>query len=185
MRIFGRNRGKLTLAVSARDHAEGAADAAVTLVEYGDYECSHCRQAYPIVKRLQKNFGSRLRFVFRHFPLTAIHPHAQHAAEAAEAAAAQGRFREMHDALLHHQRALSDQDLVRYAAEVGLDSARVEQELADHTHALRIREDVRSGERSGVRGTPTFFINGVRHDGAWDLEGLTDALEAASGSRVT
>ena len=181
--MFGRNRGKLTPAVGARDHAEGAADAEVTLVEYGDYECSHCRQAYPIVRRLQKVFGSRLRFVFRHFPLTAIHPHAQHAAEAAEAAAAQGRFREMHHALLHHQRALSDPDLVRYAAEIGLDSARVRQELADDTHAPRIRDDIRSGKRSGVTGTPTFFINGLRHEGDWDLDRLMDAVEAAALTR--
>ena len=178
--MFDRNPARLTLAVSARDHADGAADAAVTLVEYGDYECSHCRQASPIVKRLQKRFGSRLRFVFRHFPLTEIHPHAQHAAEAAEAAAAQGRFRTMHDALLKHQRALSDRDLVRYAVKVGLDAGRFQQELADHTHAPRIREDVRSGEQSGVHGTPTFFINGIRHDEPWDLETLMEALEAAS-----
>ncbi len=170
----------LTPAVSARDHVDGADDAVVTLVEYGDYECPHCVQAYPIVKRLQRHFGSRLRFVFRHFPLTRIHPHAQHAAEAAEAAAAQGRFREMHDVLLRHHRALSDQDLVRYAADIGLDSARLEDELEDHTHAPRIREDVRSGERSGVRGTPTFFINDVRHDGDWDVEALTDAIELAA-----
>jgi protein-disulfide isomerase len=170
----------LTPAVSTTDHAEGAADAEVTLVEYGDYECSHCRQAFPIVKRLQKHFGSRLRFVFRHFPLTRIHPHAQHAAEAAEAAAAQGRFRDMHDLLLHRQRALSDPDLVRYAAEIGLDAARVEEELEDHTHARRIREDIRSGEQSGVSGTPTFFLNGLRHDGDWDLDALMEAVEAAA-----
>jgi protein-disulfide isomerase len=166
--------------VGEGDHAEGSADAAVTLVEYGDYECPHCGRAHPIVKRIQEHLGSRLRFVFRNFPLAEIHPHAQHAAEAAEAAAAQGRFRAMHDALFEHQGALSDGDLVRYAAAIGLDDERVRRELHDHTHTPRVREDFRSGVRSGVNGTPTFFINGVRHDAAWDFETLVAALEAAA-----
>jgi protein-disulfide isomerase len=176
-------RARLTVAVSASDHTEGPDDAAVTLVEYGDYECPHCGRAYPIVKQIQDQLGSRLRFVFRNFPLTEIHPHAQHAAEAAEAAAAQGHFREMHDALFEHQRALADRDLMRYATEIRLDGARFQEELADHTHAPRVREDFRSGVRSGVNGTPTFFINGFRHDGSWDLDTLMEALDAASMAR--
>ncbi len=176
-------RASLTLPVSDRDHAEGPEDAAVTLVEYGDYECPHCGRAHPIVKKIQERFGSRLRFVFRNFPLTESHPHAQHAAEAAEAAAAQGNFRAMHDALFEHQSALSDGDLKRYAAEIGLDDARLQRELNEHMHANRVREDFRSGVRSGVNGTPTFFINGLRHDAAWDLETLSNALETASTNR--
>jgi len=176
-------RARLTVAVSARDHIEGPDDAVVTLVEYGDYECPHCGRAYPIVKQIQEQLGPRLRFVFRNFPLAEIHPHAQHAAEAAEAAAAQGHFREMHHALFEHQRALADPDLMRYAAEIGLDRAQFRHELEDHSHAPRVREDFRSGVRSGVNGTPTFFINGFRHDGSWDLETLMEALEAASMAR--
>ena len=177
-------RARLTVAVSARDHTEGPDDAAVTLVEYGDYECPHCGRAHPIVKQIQEQLGSRLRFVFRYFPLAEIHPHAQHAAEAAEAAASQGRFREMHDALFAHQGALADRDLMRYAAEIGLDRARFQREFTDHIHRQRVREDFLSGVRSGVNGTPTFFINGLRHDGAWDLETLIEAIEAASMART-
>jgi protein-disulfide isomerase len=169
-------RARLTLPVGARDHAEGPGNAPVTLVEYGDYECPHCGRAYPIVKKIQEKLGPRLRFVFRNFPLAEIHPHAQHAAEAAEAAAAQGHFWEMHDALFEHQRALLDRHLAEYAEAVGLDGARFKRELAEHTHAPRVREDFLSGVRSGVNGTPTFFINGLRHDDAWDLDTLMDAL---------
>jgi protein-disulfide isomerase len=176
-------RAALSLAVGARDHLEGSADAAMTLVEYGDFECSHCGRAYPIVKKIQERLGCRLRFVFRHFPLTEIHPHAQQAAEAAEAAAAQGRFREMHGALFENQGALGHQDLRAYAAAIGLDGERFRRELADRTHAPRVREDFRSGVRSGVNGTPTFFINGFRHDGPWDFDPLMRALEAASAVR--
>ena len=122
----------------------------------------------------------RLRFVFRHFPLTKIHSHAQHAAEAAEAAAAQGYFHEMHAALFRNQRALSDRDLVAYAIAIGLDGARFQEELAAHTYARRVREDFLSGVRSGVNGTPTFFINGQRHDGAWESDALMRAVEAAA-----
>jgi protein-disulfide isomerase len=173
-------RGMLALAVGARDHAEGPENAAVTLVEYGDYECPHCGRAYPIVREIQKQLGARLRFVFRNFPLKEMHPHAQHAAEAAEAAAVQGYFHEMHGALFEHQDALSDRHLTEYAAAIGLQRARFQQELADHTHAPRVREDFLSGVRSGVNGTPTFFINGVRHDDAWDFQTLMEALSAAS-----
>ena len=169
---------RLSSPVTARDHAQGAPDAAVTLVEYGDYECPHCGRAYPIVKEIQKRLGSRLRFVFRNFPLKEIHPHAEHAAEAAEAAAAQGKFWEMHDTIFEHQLALDDRHLLEYAAELALDEARVQRELASHMHAARVREDFLSGIRSGVNGTPTFFINGIRHDDAWDVDTLEQALRA-------
>jgi len=173
----------LTLPVGARDHAQGAADAPVTLVEYGDYECPHCGRAYPIVKEVQQRMGAKLRFVFRNFPLSESHPHAQHAAEAAEGAAAHGRLWEMHDVLFEHQRALLDRHLVDYAVELGIDRATFERELHAHTYKARVREDFMSGVRSGVNGTPTFFINGVRHDNSWDVATLTQAIEAASTAR--
>ena len=176
---------RLTLPVGARDHAQGPADAPVTLVEYGDYECPHCGRAYPIIKEVQRRLGSKLRFVFRNFPLSESHPHAQHAAEAAEGAAAHGRFWEMHDMLYEHQGALTDPDLVRYAARLGIDANTFAQELHAHRHKARVREDFMSGVRSGVNGTPTFFINGVRFDDSWDADTLTTALKAASRSRKT
>jgi protein-disulfide isomerase len=171
---------RLTLPVSARDHAQGPADAPVTLVEYGDYECPHCGRAYPIVKEVQRRLGSRLRLVFRNFPLSESHPHAQHAAEAAEGAGAHGRFWEMHDMLFEHQQALLDRHLVSYAAAIGLDAAAFADELRAHTYKGRVREDFLSGVRSGVNGTPTFFINGVRFDDSWDPDTLTAALTAAA-----
>lgn len=170
---------RLSSPVTTRDHAQGPPDAAVTLVEYGDYECPHCGRAYPIVKEIQKRLGSRLRFVFRNFPLKEIHPHAEHAAEAAEAAAVQGQFWEMHDTIFEHQRGLDDCHLLEYAAALALDDARVQRELASHMHAARVREDFLSGIRSGVNGTPTFFIiNGIRHDDSWDVDTLEQALRA-------
>ncbi len=171
--------GDLSLAVGARDHAQGPANAPVTLVEYADYECPHCGRAYPIVKNVQHHFSDRLRFVFRNFPITTVHPHAQHAAEAAEAAASQGRFWEMHDALFEHQNALDDRHLGQYADSAGLDRARFDRELKDGTHAHHVREDFMSGVRSGVNGTPTFFINGRRYDDSWDAATLIGALEEA------
>ena len=171
---------RLTLPVGARDHAQGSADAPVTLVEYGDYECPHCGRAYPIVKDVQQRLGARLRFVFRNFPLTESHPHAQHAAEAAEGAAAYGGFWQMHDLLFEHQGALDDRHLVGYAAAIGLDRAVFEREFLAHAHRARVREDFMSGVRSGVNGTPTFFIEGVRFDDSWDPDTLTEALTAAS-----
>jgi protein-disulfide isomerase len=173
-------RARLALPVTPRDHAEGPAAAAVTLVEYGDYECPHCGRAYPIVKEIQRRLDGRLRFVFRNFPLAEAHPHAEHAAEAAEGAASQRRFWEMHDTLFEHQQALDDQHLVGYAKNLGLDESRFSHELATHTHGPRVREDFLSGVRSGVNGTPTFFINGIRHDDSWDLATLLEALETAS-----
>ena len=174
--MLDEERPKLALTVGPRDHAQGNTHAAVMLVEYGDYECPHCGRAHPIVKKIQQRLGLQLRFVFRNFPLTMIHEHAQVAAEAAEAAGVQGSFWEMHDTLLEHQRALDDGALTGYAKAIGLDGERFERELVEHAHEDRVREDFRSGVRSGVNGTPTFFINGVRYDGAWDFDLLLEAL---------
>jgi len=173
----------LTLPVGKRDHIRGPADAAVTLVEYGDYECPHCGRAYPIVKTIQKQLGPKLRFVFRNFPLRESHPHAEQAAEAAEAAAAQGKFWEMHDRLFERQFALDGEYLIEYAGDLGLDVAQLRTELSSGAYAPRVREDFRSGVTSGVNGTPTFFINGVRHDDSWEFEPLLAALEDAAVAR--
>ena len=173
-------RPRLVLPVGERDHIQGPATAAVTLVEYGDYQCPYCLQAHPIMIDLQEHLGDRMRLVFRNFPLSTLHPHAQHAAEAAEAAGAQGKFWEMHDYLYEHQSHLDDAALLGYAAEIGLDVERFTRDLKGHEFAARVREDFQGGIRSGVNGTPTFFINGVRHDGPWDLETLTGAILAAA-----
>jgi protein-disulfide isomerase len=171
---------RLTVPVSEdSDHIQGPADAPLTLLEYGDYECPYCGQAYPIVKQLQKQLGDRLRFVFRTFPITTAHPHSEQAAEAAEAANGQGRFWEMHDYLYEHQQHLDDSDLHAYAEQLGLDLDRFDRDLADHTYAERVREDFMSGVRSGVNGTPSFYINGIRHDASYDYETLLSALERA------
>jgi protein-disulfide isomerase len=172
---------RLTPAVFEDDHRSGRDDAPVTLVEYGDYECPHCGRAHPIVQQVRKRMGPRLRFVFRNFPLAEAHPHAVHAAEAAEAAAVQGKFWEMHDLLFERQDALGDSDLVRYANELALDAGRLQEELASGVHEARVRKDFRSGVRSGVNGTPTFFINGARYDGSWDRDSLLEVLERAAG----
>jgi formate-nitrite transporter family protein len=167
--------------VGEADHVSGPDDAPVTLVEYGDFECPHCGRAYPIVESVRRQLGNRLRFVYRHFPLTEIHPHAHHAAEAAESAGAQGKFWEMHHALFEHQDALDDPSLVRHAGELGLDSARVARDLESGMYRDRVRDDFRSGVRSGANGTPTFFVNGERYDGPWFEEAafLRDLREAA------
>jgi protein-disulfide isomerase len=172
--------GNLSRPVGEHDHAQGPASAPVTLVEYGDYECPYCGAAYPIVKEIQRRLGDRLRFVFRNFPLTTIHPHAEHAAEAAEAAGVQGRFWEMHDYLYEHQRALTDRHLALYAAEVGLDVEQFDRDMTAQAFADRVRADFMSGVRSGVNGTPTFFINGQRHNGPYDVESLLAAIERAA-----
>jgi protein-disulfide isomerase len=171
----------LTLSVSEdRDHIQGRAEAAVTLVEYGDYECPYCGAAYPIIKEVQERMGERLRFVFRNFPITTSHPHAELAAEAAEAAAAQDRFWEMHDLLYENQQRLGEEDLRAYADQLGLEVEPFDQELAEHVHAERVHEDFMSGVRSGVNGTPTFYINGLRYDDSYELETLLAALERAA-----
>jgi protein-disulfide isomerase len=171
---------KLTRPVSDRDHIQGASNAPVTLVEYGDYECPHCGKAFPIVEELRQLLGDRLRFVFRNFPLTQSHEHAEMAAEAAESAGAQGLFWQMHHALFTHQSSLEKPHLVRYAGQIGLDIQKFTHALAMNTFQGRVREDFMSGVRSGVNGTPTFFINGVRHDGPFDLSSLSAAIEEAS-----
>jgi protein-disulfide isomerase len=173
----------LTLPVSEdRDHIQGQTDAPVTLVQYGDYQCPYCGAAYPIIKQAQARMGPRLRFVFRNFPITTSHPHAERAAEAAEAAAAQGAFWPMHDMLYENQKHLADADLRSYAERLGLDVERFDKEMAEHVHADRVHEDFLSGVRSGVNGTPTFYINGIRHDDDYDLETLLAALEAVAGA---
>lgn len=173
------NTDTLHLPVSKRDHSQGPANASMTLVEYGDYECPACGQAYPIIKEVQRALNGRLRFVFRNFPLTTIHPRAEPAAEAAEAAAAQERFWEMHDMLYENQEALEDEDFTEYAEKLGLDAGRLAVEIESGAHIGRVREDFQSGVRSGVNGTPTFFINGVRYDGSYDAESLIAVLTLA------
>jgi len=177
---MSRGQGELTTPVGANDHAQGPADAPVTLVEYGDYECPYCGMAYPVVKQVQARLGDQLRFVFRNFPLAEAHPHATAAAELAEAAAPQGKFWEMHDMLYEHQRALAPTDLERYAHKAGLDLAVLEATLRGGAPHQRVKSDFMSGVRSGVNGTPTFFINGRRFDGDWrDAQILSAALIAA------
>ena len=171
-------RPRLTVPVSDRDHVLGPATAPVTLLEYGDYECPFCGAAHPIVKQVIGAMGDDLRFAYRHFPLTQTHPHAYQAAEAAEAAGAQGRFWEMHDLLFENQARLSLRDLITLATGLGLDPDRFIGDLRSHAHARRLREDFLSGIRSGVNGTPTFFVNGVRQNGGFDLESLLEALRA-------
>jgi protein-disulfide isomerase len=167
---------KLTLPASPQDHIQGKDTSPLTLVEYGDYECPYCGQAYPIIKQVQKRLGPKLRFVFRNFPVTQVHPHAQHAAEAAECAATQNKFWEMHDYLYEHQQALDDKHLEKYAGELGLDLARFKNDMS--MHAARVREDFLSGVRSGVNGTPTFYIDNIRYNGSWDLETLLKTLNS-------
>lgn len=167
----------LTPSVSARDHAQGPAGAPLTLVEYGDYQCPYCGAAYPVVKQLQKALGKKLCFVFRNFPLTQMHPYALVAAEAAEAAALQGKFWEMHDLIYERQAILETDILPRWAQEAGLDLAKFEAAIRQKDVAKRIKDDRASGIRSGVNGTPTFFINGARHDGPPDYNSLGAALE--------
>jgi len=161
----------------ARDHLLGPSDAPVTLLEYGDFECPFCGRSYHAVQDIRRRLGDQLRFVFRHFPRPE-HPHARHAAESAEAAAAQSRdrFWAMHDMLFEHQGALEDRDLVGYAAAIGVDVGRFEHDLTEHVHLGRVHADVESAVRSGAHGTPTFFINGARHEGADTFEDLLGAI---------
>jgi Na+/H+ antiporter NhaA len=167
-----------------RDHIRGPKkDALVTLVEYGDFECPYCGQAEPAVRGLISQFGE-LRFVFRHLPLTDVHPHAQMAAEAAEAAAEQGSFWEMHDVLMDHQGALTPRDLLGYAADLGLDAEKFRTDLFKHTGAYRVAEDVDSADLATVSGTPTFFINGNRYYGAFNLDSLSEAVHTAKSRAI-
>jgi len=176
-----RKEVKLTFPVSeSRDHIQGPINAAVTLVEYGDYECPYCAQAYLIVKEVQERLGNKLRFVFRSFPLTKIRPHAYQAALGAETASAQGKFWEMYDFLFKHGERLTDDNLRQSAAKLGLNVNKFDFEFRDRTYSRHIDEDIQSGQESGVTKTPTFFINGDRYDESWDLDSLLSALDEAS-----
>ncbi len=167
----------LIVPVSTGDHMLGSNEAKVTLVEYGDYQCPYCGEAFPIVKRLQKEMSGDLRFIFRNFPLTEIHAHALAAACAAEAAALQDRFWEMHDLLFENQTKLGDQELIARAQKLKLNLERFRSDLTSQEVTTRIQEDFSGGIRSGVNGTPTFFINGLRHDGSYEYEDLLAALQ--------
>ena len=173
---------KLTIPVNfGSDHIGGSANnnSPITLVEYGDYECPYTGMAYPIVRELIREFGNdKIRFVFRNFPLNDIHLHAQHAAEAAEAAAAQDKFWQMHDYLFEHQKALDDGHLLEYAQKVGLQDVRkFKDDISRHVYAPLIEESLRGGIDSGVEGTPTFFINGVRYEDSFDLKTFSETLK--------
>ena len=179
--LFGTAQVITDLAVPVdpeRDHVRGPMKSPVTMVEYGDFECPYCGQAEPVIRELLADYGD-VRYVWRHLPLNDVHPNAQTAAEGAEAAAAQGAFWEMHDLLLGHQGALRPKNLVGYAADLGLDIPRFTDDLSNHAGAAHVAEDVDSADLSGVSGTPTFFINGIRHQGAYDIETLSAAVRAA------
>jgi NhaA family Na+:H+ antiporter len=175
---------RLSPTVLDRDHVQGPQNAPVVFLEYGDYECPHCLQAHSIIGELQDRLGDQFCYVYRHFPIRTSHPHAQNAAEAAEAAAAQGKFWEMHAKLFENQADLSGSKLIEYAAEIGLDVERFERELRENIYAKKVHEDFRSGVRSGVNGTPTFYINGERYDGPWDVESLVEEIEKPLGVQV-
>ncbi|MGA2890435.1 MAG: thioredoxin domain-containing protein [Terracidiphilus sp.] len=168
---------KLSIAVSIKDHMQGDPAAECSLVEYGDYECPHCGTAYPIVKRLQEHFAKRLSFVFRNFPLSQIHPWAEPAAEVAEFAGAHSKFWEMHDMLFENQESLSNALFLDLADRLDLSPSQLQTAVTEQTYRARVRADFSGGARSGVNGTPTFFINGQRHNGAFDFDALSNAIE--------
>jgi NhaA family Na+:H+ antiporter len=168
-----------------RDHVRGGPDTAVTLVEFGDFQCPYCGEAYPVVRALQERFGVQLRFVFRHMPLADLHPRAPFAAEAAEAAAAQGRFWEMHDRLFEHQLELADAQLRGHAEAAGVEDAeRFDADLRERVHARRVDEDYESGARSGVPSTPRFFVNGLIHLGSASYPELAEAIDGELNAAV-
>jgi protein-disulfide isomerase len=167
--------------VTPTDHSQGPEDAPATLVEYGDYQCPHCGHAHSIVKRVQKHFGKQVRFVFRNFPLSQIHPEAEGAAETAEFAAAHGKFWEMHDLLFENQEQLSDSLFLQLAKKLKLPIDAMESAIESGEFATRVGSDFSGGVRSGVNGTPTFFINGRRHDGPFEYPDLVAAIEDAIG----
>jgi len=168
----------LQVPVTAADHIQGDPHAPTTLVEYGDYECPACGLAYPIVKAVQKHFGKRLRFVFRNFPLTQVHPEAESAAETAEFAGAHGRFWEMHDSLYENQGTLGLASYLALAEALGLPEKALSEALEKHTFKPRVRSDFMGGLKSGVNGTPTFYVNGKRHDGSYGFDDLVAAIDA-------
>jgi protein-disulfide isomerase len=169
----------LAIPVEPTDHMQGSEHARVTVVEYGDFECPSCKVAAPTPKLLLERFPSRIRFVFRHFPLQEAHPHALMAAEASEAAAAQGKFWLMHDVLFQNQAHLKDKDLQRYAADLGLDMARYTAEMDDHIYLQKVREHVEGGRRCHIRATPTFFVDGIVQDISFGMKALHDSVAAA------
>lgn len=170
---------ELAVPVSAVDHVLGVARAPITIVEYGDFECPNCKQAAPAVKLLLERFGGKVRLVYRHFPLEEVHPHALAAAQSAEAAAGQGRFWQMHDLLFENQHHLKPQQLRVYAQKLELDMVRYDVEMGDDVYLQRIREHEAGASRSGVRGTPAFFVNGKIHDVSFGFQSLGEAIEAA------
>jgi len=170
---------RLTVPISERDHHRGPLAAPITLCEYGDYECPYCGQAHVVVKQIEQILGDSLCFAFRHFPLTTVHPYAALAAEAAEVAGAHRKFWSMHDVLYENQQALAEPYLIEYAAVVGLDPKQFGQDLESHHFAPSVREQFMTGVRSGVNGTPTFFINGIRHDAPFDLQSLLSGIREA------
>jgi protein-disulfide isomerase len=170
--------------VGPHDHVQGAPGARVTLVEYGDYECPHCARAHLVVKRLQDALGDDLLFVFRNFPLTQVHPYALRAAQAAEAAGLQGRFWEMHDLLFENQPLFEDPQLAGYARACGLDLRRFAEDIESEAVIAKVKADFLSGARSGVNGTPTFFVDGERYDGSWEADAFLAWLAGASGRGV-
>jgi len=167
--------------VSARDHIQGNSDAAIELVEYGDYQCPYCGRAYPIIKLIQQRFGDNLKFVFRKFPLSEIHPQAKKAAVAAEAADKQNKFWQMHDIIFENQQQLHQSALMEYAKLIGLDVEQFKDDLTNDELVKRVEDDLESGLRSGVNGTPGFFINGKKYDDSWD----EDSLEAYIKAKIT
>jgi len=169
-------KSKPVVPMAGHDHIQGPIEAPFQLVEYGDFQCPFCGEAYEVIKQIQESLGGKLCFAFRNFPLTDMHPYAEHAAEAAEAADAQGRFWEMHDTLFENQNALEDEDLAEYAEELGLDAKRLIHDVRGGVHSARIQKDYRSGEENGVSGTPTFFVNGKLFEGEPTAKELIAAL---------
>ncbi len=174
---------KLSIPLSTEDHIQGDPAAECILVEYGDYQCPSCGEAYPIVQKLQKHFGDRLSFVFRNFPLSQIHPLAEPAAEAAEFSAGHGKFWEMHDLLFENQENLGEALFVKLAGALDLSPAQLGTAVAEREYQARVQGDFAGGVRSGVNGTPTFFINGQRHNGSYDFASLSDAITRALKGR--
>jgi protein-disulfide isomerase len=177
-------KNELQPEVSEADHSQGSKDAALVLVEYGDYECPFCGEAYPQIKKVQQHFGKNLRFVFRNFPLSQSHPHAIAAAMAAEAAALQGKFWEMHDLLFENQNSLEYEDLMEYADLLKLNIQQFGKDLESSTLLNRIKDQFKSGVRSGVNGTPNFFVNGLQYDGSFYAMDMIEAIEEFSHREI-
>jgi len=174
------NTNDLTIPVNEKDHIQGSTDAPLVVVEYGDFECSYCGAAYPIIKKLQQELGDDLCLVFRSFPLSQVHPHALHAADAAEIADSQGKFWEYHDLLYEHQHSLDDAVLVHHATSLGLDGAAFKRSLQQGEFKDKVQQSFMGGVESGVNGTPSFFVNGSRYDGDWEYEPFLEYLKGLS-----